>query len=107
MIRLESPDMMLGNPVVTVERFCKLVDVVGFCRREVDDSSPVGTSSGHGENIPEQTFPGYFRTGPGNPHGPAVLNFIQPLSALRLGQTRRENELPLEDRSGLGQDYIQ
>jgi len=107
MILLESPNMMLGNPVVNVERFCELVDVVGFSPQEVDDSSTVGTSSGPGENVPEQTFPGYFRTGPGHPHGPAVLNFIQPLPALRLGQTRRENELPLEDRSGLGQDYVQ
>ena len=30
MILLESPNMMLGNPVVNMESFCKLVDVVGF-----------------------------------------------------------------------------
>jgi len=30
MIFLESPNVMLGNPVVNMESFRKLVDVVGF-----------------------------------------------------------------------------
>jgi len=81
---------MLGNSVVNMESFRKLIDVVGFFSQEVDDSSTVGTSSGPGQNILEQTFPGYFRTGPGHSHVSAVLNIIRPLPALRLGQTRRD-----------------
>jgi hypothetical protein len=76
MILLESPNMMLGNPVVNMESFCKLVDVVGLSPQEVDDSSTVETSPGPGKNIPKQTLPGCFRTGPGHPHVSAVLDII-------------------------------
>ncbi len=53
MILLQGPNMMLGNPVVNLESFSKLVDVMGFSSQEVDDSSTVGPSPGPGQNIPQ------------------------------------------------------
>ncbi len=49
--------MAFRNPVVDLEGFGETLDVVGVLSQEVDDSSPVGTASGTGDDIPEKALP--------------------------------------------------
>ncbi len=51
-VLLQCPDVMLRDPIVNVKRLGKLVDIVRFRTKEIDDLATVDSATGSGENIP-------------------------------------------------------
>ncbi len=56
-VLFQCPDVMLCDSIVNVKGLSELVDIARLVTEEIDDPAPIGSATGPGENIPQETLP--------------------------------------------------
>ncbi len=57
LVLLQCSDVMLRDSIVNVKGLSELVDIARLVPEEIDDLAAIGSATGPGENIPEETLP--------------------------------------------------